>query len=67
MRRGIIAGMYEIECPYCGNVTQVKDGDREAASGNVREALERGERPKLACFKCWCEHEASNLPEPSDN
>jgi hypothetical protein len=45
----------------------MKDGEVEAQFRNVREALDRGERPKLACFKCWREHEMTNLSEPSDN
>jgi hypothetical protein len=54
-----MGGMYEIECPYCGKVTQVKDGKAEEQSGK--------ERPKLACFKCWNEHERTSIPEPSQN
>ena len=62
-----MGGIIEIECPYCGKVTQVKDGTAEDTSGKVREALDRGERPKLACFKCFREHEMTNIPEPSQN
>ena len=62
-----MGGMYEIECRYYGKVIQVKEGNSEDTSGKVREALDRGERAKLACFKCWREHEATNFPEPSEN
>jgi hypothetical protein len=59
--------MFEIECPYCGKVTQIKGGEVEEQTGSVREALERGERPKLACFECWREHEMTSIPQPGLN
>ena len=58
--------MYETECPYCGKVTRV-NGEPEETTGKIRDALDVGERPKIACFICWVEREQTNVPEPSEN
>jgi hypothetical protein len=58
--------MYEIECPHCGRIMPV-DSEPDNTIGNIRDALNRGERPKVACFSCWQEHEQTDIPEPSVN